>query len=353
MHKKRRTITRAAALFAAFGLATGSLAACSNEQAEDTAADTATTPVEAVEPVEVRVASLKGPTSMGIVKFMKDAESGATDNTYTFTMSGSPDEVVPGIIQGEYDIAMVPANVAAVLYNKTEGGISVIDINTLGVLYAIGGEEIADIGGLAGKTVYTTGKGASPEYVLNYLLDSAGIADQVTLEFKSEATEAAAALAADPSGVAVLPEPFVTATLMQNEALSRGVKLSDAWDGAQEDGSQLIQGVTIVRNEFLEEHPEAVDEFLSLHADSAEYVNSNVEEASELVVEYGIMEKAPAAAKAIPNCSLVAIAGDDMADALAGYLAVLFDADPASVGGALPGDDLYLTDGAEELKNAA
>lgn len=334
MHKNRRTLSAVASGLLALGLALGSLTACSSDTPE-------ATPTEAAEPTQVNVASLKGPTSMGIVKFMRDAEEGKTVNTYNFTMSGSPDEVVPGIVQGNYDIAMVPANLAAVVYNKTEGGVSVIDINTLGVLYVVASEEITTIDGLAGKTVYMTGKGASPEYVTNFLLDKAGIADQVTLEYKAEATEAAAALAANPTAVAILPEPFVTATLAQNQNLKRGLKLSDAWDGAVDDGSQLVQGVTIVRNEFLEAHPEAVSEFLEQHAASVEYVNAHPEEAGQLVVDYGIMEKAPAATKAIPNCSLVAMTGEEMKDALAGYLKVLFDADPKSVGGKLPGDELY------------
>ena len=296
------------------------------------------------EPTSVRVGSLKGPTSIGLVELMERAENGETDNAYTFTMEVAADTLLTQMVQGDLDIALVPANVASVLYNKTEGQVVVIDINTLGVLYIVTGDEtITDIQNLKGKTIYLTGKGTTPDYVLQYVLEENGISlEEVTLEYKSEATEVAAVLASDENAIGLLPQPFVTATTTQNETLQVVLDMNEEWNKLQgEDGSMLVTGVTVVRKAFLEENEAAVLSFLADHKQSAEYVNSNVEEAANLVVEAGIIEKAPIAAKAIPNCNITCIDGEEMQKALSGYLTVLFEKDAKAVGGALPEDDFY------------
>ncbi len=290
----------------------------------------------------IRVGSLKGPTTMGLVNLMKDSDNGSAEGTYTFTMASDPSEIVASVASGDLDIAMVPANLTSTLYNKTNGGVSVIDVNTLGVLYVVTGDEsIASMKDLAGKTVLTTGQGATPEYAMNFLLEENGITD-CTLEFHSEATEIAALLKEDSGKIAVLPQPFATAALLQNDALRSAFSLTDAWDEAVgEGGSRFLTGATIVRNDFLEEHPGAVSVFLKEHEASAEKANTDTEGTAELVAEYGIVEKAAVAAKALPYCNIVCITGDDMKTALSGYLQVLYEADPTSVGGSLPGDDFY------------
>ena len=297
---------------------------------------------QATESVTVRVASLKGPTSIGIASFIANVDNLVLANSYDFTIATAADEILPGVIKGDIDIALIPANAAAVLYNKTEGGVSVIDINTLGVLNVVTGDEsIASFADLAGKTVYMTGKGATPEYAMNFLLNKAGIADQVTLEFKSEPTEVVAALGEDPTAVGVLPQPFATAATVKNEALKVVVDLTDVWNDSVDDGSQLVTGVTVVRNDFLAEHPEAVAEFIAQQDASVTEANADAAAYAQYVVDLGIIEAAPVATKAIPNCHLVCITGADMQQTLAGYLQTLFDADPTSVGGAVPADDFY------------
>lgn len=294
------------------------------------------------EPVEVHVASLKGPTSIGLVPFMQDAEAGETTNQYDFTIAGAADEVVPQVIQGDIDIALIPANAASVLYNKTQGAVSVVDVNTLGVLFVVtGDEDVQGFGDLAGRTVYLTGKGTTPEYTVKYLLAQEGMTDDVTLEFKSEATEVVAALAQDPGAVAILPQPYVTAACAQNDALSAPVSLTEVWDEVATDGSQLVTGVTVVRTAFLEEHPEAVAEFVERQAASVEAVNASPDAYAQGVVDAGIIENAQVAAKAIPGCNLVCLTGEEMQQALSGYLQVLYDADASSVGGELPADGFY------------
>ena len=301
-------------------------------------------PAEEYTAADIRVGSMKGPTSMGLVKLMKDAEEGNTANNYTFTMETAADALLPKMIQGELDIALVPANVASVLYNKTEGGITVIDINTLGVLYMVSGDDtLTDINSLRGKTIYLTGKGTSPDYVLHYILTQNGLSEEdVTLEYKSEATEVAAVLANEPESIGLLPQPFVTAACAQNETLKVIFDMTAEWDAVQgESGSRLVTGVTVVRNEFLQENPAAVNKFMEEHKASAEFANTNVEETAELVAAQGIIEKTPVAQKAIPNCNITYIDGEEMKAALSGYLSVLMEQNPESVGGKLPEDDFY------------
>ncbi len=293
---------------------------------------------------DIRVGSLKGPTSMGLMKLMKDAEEGLAANNYTFTMETAADALLPKMIQGEMDIVLVPANVASVLYNKTEGGVTVIDINTLGVLYMVSGDDsLTDINSLKGRTIYLTGKGTSPDYVLHYILEQNGLSESdVTLEYKSEATEVAAVLANEPESIGLLPQPFVTAACAQNENLKVIFDMTAEWDAVQgESGSRLVTGVTVVRNEFLQENPAAVNKFLEEHKASAEFANTNVEETAELVAAQGIIEKAPVAQKAIPNCNITYIDGEEMKAALSGYLSVLMEQNQESVGGKLPEDDFY------------
>ncbi len=318
--------------------------------AEVDAAETAASEPEEGETVldydgtTIRVGSLKGPTTMGLVNLMKDSDNGSAEGTYSFTMASDPSEIVASVASGDLDIAMIPANLTSTLYNKTNGGVSVIDINTLGVLYVVTGDEsVESMADLAGKTVLTTGQGATPEYAMNFLLKENGITD-CTLEFHSEATEIAALLKEDPGKIAVLPQPFATAALLQNDALRSAFSLTDAWDqAAGANGSRFLTGATIVRNDFLEEHPGAVSVFMKEHAASADKANTDTEGTAELVAEYGIVEKAAVAAKALPNCNIVCITGEDMKTALSGYLQVLYDADPTSVGGSLPGDEFYYT----------
>lgn len=308
------------------------------EKTEETSAAEVLTIGEASDEV-LRVGSLKGPTTMGLVNLMSEVESGAK-NGYSFEMQSQPDVIMSELVSGKLDIALLPANVAAVAYNKTNHGVSAIDINTLGVLYCVTGDEnIKSVKDLAGKTVLSTGQGASPEYVLNYLLEKNGVTD-CDVQFKSEATEIAALLKQDPAQIAILPQPFVTVATAQNDQLKVAFSLTDEWKSVSPD-SKLLTGVTVVRNEVLENRAAEVDQFIADHQASTEKAATDVDATAELVAKYGIIAKASVAKKALPNCNIVAIAGDEMKTDLAGYLQVLFDANPKSVGGTMPDDDFY------------
>lgn len=297
--------------------------------------------------VEVKVGSLKGPTSIGLVNFMERAEqeSASLQNSYDFSIVGTADELAPQLINGELDIALVPANLAATLYNRTQGEIIALDINTLGVLYVVSSDEsLTSLEQLAGRTVLMTGKGTTPDYVMNFLLEQSGLSDDVTLEFKSEATEVAAALAADPLAVAVLPEPYVTSVCTKNESLAPRISLTDAWAEATAqsgENGQLVTGVTVARLAFANENPQVIEEFLEQQALSVTTALSDVDATAELVVKQGIVDNAAIAKNAIPRCNLVCIDGNEMEQALSGYLQVLFNKDPDSIGGSMPGADFY------------
>lgn len=308
------------------------------EKTEETSAAEVLTIGEASDDV-LRVGSLKGSTTMGLVNLMSEVESGAKSG-YSFEMQSQPDVIMSELVSGKLDIALLPANVAAVAYNKTNHGVSAIDINTLGVLYCVTGDEnIKSVKDLAGKTVLSTGQGASPEYVLNYLLEKNGVTD-CDVQFKSEATEIAALLKQDPAQIAILPQPFVTVATAQNDQLKVAFSLTDEWKSVSPD-SKLLTGVTVVRNEVLENRAAEVDQFIADHQASTEKAATDVDATAELVAKYGIIAKAPVAKKALPNCNIVAIAGDELKTDLAGYLQVLFDANPKSVGGTMPEDDFY------------
>ena len=288
----------------------------------------------------VRVGSLKGPTTIGIVNLMDKASKGTSEGKYDFEMSAAPDEITAKIVSGDLDIALVPANLASVLYNKTEGGVTVIDINTLGVLYCVTGDtSVTSIKNLAGRKVITTGQGATPEYSLRYLLEQNGITD-CEIEFRSEATEVAAVLAEDPSQIAVLPQPFATVACAQNESIAVTFSLEEEWQLAT-GGLGMVTGVTVVRNEFLKAHPEAVKTFIKEHGESVNAANSDLDTTAALVVAQEIIGKEPLAKKAIPACNVVCMTGDSVKNNLAPYLEVLYNSDPKSVGGKLPGDEFY------------
>lgn len=312
----------------------------SSVENSSTSSAESTSEAEPMLPESIKVAALKGPTAMGLTKLMDDDEK--NNLPYEFTIAGAADEITPLIAQGKVDFACVPANLGAVLYKKTEGKISALAVNTLGVLYICeNGDTVKSVADLKGKTIYSSGKGATPEYALNFILKSNGIENDVNIEWKSEHSECLAALLANENAVAMLPQPFVTTAQMKNEGVRVAIDLNDAWDDLNLS-STLLTGIVVVRKEFAENNPDAVKDFLERYSASVKFVNENVDDAAELIGKYDIVPAA-VAKKAIPSCHIVCISGDEMKSKLSGYLQVLFEQLPASVGGAMPADDFYYT----------
>ena len=316
----------------------GMLTVCSNEEKQPEETPSAT----------FRIAGLKGPTTMGMVKLMEEAETNNADesykgNIYNVEMFGTAQEVAPLLIQGELDVAAIPANLAATLYAKTKGEIQVAAVNTLGVLYMVQtGDSVKTIADLKGKTIYTTGKGTTPEYALRYILTKNGIDSDkdVTIEFKSEATEVGAMLAsAEGEVIAMLPQPYVSSVLMQNEKVKVALDMTEEWGKVSEQ--DMITGVLVVRKEFLNENKEAFDKFLKDYESSTTFVNDNLDDAAALVAKYGIVGKEAMAKKAIPQCNITCVTGEDMKALVSDYLQVLADQNPASVGGGVPDEAFY------------
>ena len=294
----------------------------------------------------VTVTALKGPTAMGMVKMMDQADQGELAYPYDFSIMSAIDEVTPLIAKGSTDIAAVLANLASVLYNNTDGQIEVLAINTLGVLYIVeNGESVTGIEDLKGKTLYASGKGATPEYALNFILQENGLDPEtdVTIEWKSEHAECLVSVLEDENGIAMLPQPFVTTAQAKADTLRVALDLTEEWQKTQEgkeNPSSMITGVVVANRTFVEENPDAVEDFMKNYEASVSFVNENVEEAAALIGGYEIVPE-QVAVKALPACSITFIDGEEMKTALSGYLAVLMEQNPKAVGGALPGDDFY------------
>ena len=293
----------------------------------------------------IKLGGLKGPTSIGLVKLIDDANKGSLAYSVDFDMETAPDVMAPKLLNGEVDIAALPVNMGSVLFNNSDGKVTMLDISTLGILYILekGDQSIKSVEDLKGKTIIAHGQGATPEYSLSYILSGHGldINTDVTMDWKSSADEVLAAVENVDNAVVMLPQPFVTVAQTKVQNLNTVLDLTKEWD-ALGTGGKLITAGLFVRNDFLESNKELVDEFIANYTDSVKWINENVEEASKLVEANDII-KAPIAAKAIPYCNLVSITGDEMKSATEDYLMTLFNLNPKSVGGALPGEEFYYT----------
>ncbi len=340
-------LTMALSLAACGGAASSSVASSAAASSEAASSEAASS--EEVKELSttdaLRIAGLKGPTTMGLVNLLSMEQDGTASMDYDLQLYGAADEIVPLLMKGELDMAAIPANLAATLYQKTSGGIQAVAVNTLGVLYVVekGGDTVQSMADLKGRTILSTGKGTTPEYVLRYLLTQNGIEPDkdVTIEYYSEATEVTAQMANAENAIAVLPEPYVTAAGLQDDTLRVALNLTEEWNKVCD--TQLITGVTVVRKEYAEEHPDVVAAFLTDYAKSVDAANTDLDGTAALCEEQGVVAKAAIAKKALPNCNIVCLTGDDLKTNASAYLQVLFDADPAAVGGELPGDDFYWT----------
>lgn len=347
-----KKLFRSAAVLALAAALLVSLTACGKKQ--ETQPETEEPVQEA--PTTLRVGALKGPTAMGLVELMKASDlvsageevPQAYDNlpdavdTYTFTLAAAATELAPQLVKGDLDIACVPANLAATLYQQTEGEVVTLGINTLGVLYIVeNGNAVQSLADLEGKTMVASGKDSTPEYALRYLLEENGVDPDtgVVIDWKNEHSECVSALASGAATIALLPQPFVTVAESKMPELRTALDLTEQWD-ALDNGSALITGVVVARRDVVEAHPQAVERFLEQYAASVDWVNANTADAAALIGEYGIVDAA-VAEKALPACNIVCITGSEMKEKLSGYLQVLCDASADSVGGAMPGDDFY------------
>lgn len=332
------------------GCANGNTPENTSDMPSDTVSDTTSDNIPDTTPdttpdsaITVNAAVLKGPTGMGAIYLVDDAANGKTPYNYNFTVSAAPDELTGKLISGELDIAAVPTNLAAVLYNKTEGDIQVLAINTLGVLYVLDSTgEISSIADLAGKTIYASGQGATPEYILNYILNGAGLVPGVDVQIEWSAThdELAALMAAGKAPIAMLPEPYVSAVLAKMPDFSIALDMTKEYETAT-GGTTLAMGCIVGRKDFIEANPAVITAFLDGWKASVEKVEADYDSAAVLITQYGITGSEAIALSALPNSSLAFIVGDEMRQILDQGYQMLFEADPTSVGGALPDEGIY------------
>ncbi len=348
--KRFTALALAAFLFTSVMAGCGSNPAASSSVAASAAPSSAAVVSEQVssapaEKTMIKLATLKGPTGLGMLKLMSDNDAKTAANNYAFTLVASPDEIVSKISTGEIDAAAVPTNLAATLYNKTNGKVQLAAINTLGVLSLLTSDtNIKSVKDLKGKTIYASGQGSTPEYALNYIFKQNGleVGKDVKVQYVAEHAELATLMITGKAAIAVLPEPFVTQVMGKNKSVKIGLNITEEWNKVAGDKSVLTMGCLIVRKDFAEKNKEAFNAFLDEYKKSADYTTSSVEQAAALSEKYDIMPAA-VAQKAIPNCNIVYIDGADMKAKIPDFLNILFKANPKSVGGKLPGDDFYYT----------
>ena len=299
--------------------------------------ETAETPVT---PVDINVYTMNGTTGFGMAKLMEDAANGAfKTEKYTFDVKTDfAKEVLPALINGDADIAAIPTNGASIAYNKTQGKVKVLAVNTLGCLYVIGKTEIASFADLDGKTVYAPAQ--NPTFIFKYLCGQNNVNVTIDNQYSAPA-DLVAAVAAGKVDYAVLPEPMITVAKAKNADLKVSLDLTAEWNKLDGKQDTLVQGCVVVRTEFLEAHPEAVANFLNAYEASVNYVNTNTEEAADLIVKHGIFAQAPVAKKAIPKCNIHFVAGDDMKTAMNTYLTILSGINASAIGGKVPDDAFY------------
>jgi len=316
-----------------------SLCACSGGEAEETLAHEDTAPADFT---EIRVAVLNGTTGFGIAPLYNDLQS-VIDHNINARIDFYADAtlVAPLVIGKSVDIAAVPTNLAATLYNKTKGEIEVLAVNTLGVLYLVeNGDSVKGLSDLEGKTVYLPGSGSNPEYVLKTLLKLSGLTDKVTLDYTySTPDELTAALASGKASLGVLPEPKVTAAMTKNSSLKVAFDFSKEWKSLT--GTDLVQGCIIARKEFIAEHPIAVENFLKAYEKSVQTLNSDPEKAAAAVVAAGIAANESLVKNALPRCNVTYLVGEEMKSALNEFWGALFEQVPSSIGGTLPDDGIF------------
>ncbi len=320
-----------------------SMIACTLDKTEDNTttneASTSTLP-----DYTIKAMLLSGTTGMSAAKLIDDVANQTSALKVDFEIAASPDIISGQIINGSIDIAAVPTNLASVLYNKTNGDIRVVAVSALGVLYLVeNGETVTDILSLKGKTVYVPGQGSNPEYILLHLLAKNGLVAgvDVTIDYTYASPDAlTTAVAAGNAKIAVLPEPKVTAVLSKNSAVRNVLDFTAEWDKVEEKGT-LVQSCLIATKKFATENKALLDAFLVEYENSINFVNENPKDASVLIQKAGFIPSAALAESAIPRCNLTYIEGEQMQSALERYFGILFDANPLSVGGALPDNGIY------------
>ena len=294
-----------------------------------------------VKPVNVTIAGLKGPTSIGMIKMIDEKALKSDKYNVEYIQESAPDSLTGKIINGDIQISSVPINLASVLYNKTQGKVQLLAVNTIGNLYIVGTEDISSVSQLEGKTLGMSAKGSTPDFAMNYILKQAGLEGKTELNYALDHATLAQSVIAEDTRVALLPQPFVTQTTLKNPNVKMLIDLNEAWNDATGGKSELFTGCIIINKEFAENNPEFVDEFLKQYENSVNWVLENQKEASVLTAKHEIMPDAVLVEKALPYCGITFRKAAEAKESLNNFYQILFDSNPASVGGRMPDDEFY------------
>ncbi len=348
----KKTLTKILALTLCVLMLLPLVASCANDEAQgtDTSTPADTTQAVAKDPdknLEMKIYALNGTTALGMAQMIDSVNKKTADMNYNITLHTAADAITGAIVTGECAIAALPTNVAVKLFNKSEGKLQLLALNTLGVLYLIQkGENITSLSDLEGKTVYLPGAGSNPEYITAALIASAGVKN-VTLDTTSYPSPDAlqTAIATDNNiSLAVLPEPKVTVATSSNQNLKVALNLTTEWE-AVNGKNTLVQGCLVVNTAFAKEHPAEVKKFLEDYSASVDYIKAGSDEAIQMIVDAGILPKAQIAKKALPSCNICYIAGEDMKPVMNTFCEKIFAYDAKSIGGKLPTDTFYYVAG--------
>ena len=306
--------------------------------------DIAEVPLDTETPVNIMV--LNGTTGFGMAKLITDAANNSTALNYNFSVETDASNVTAALINGSVDIAALPTNAASVVYNKTQGAVQVLALNTLGVLYLVTDDPVSvnSMDDLRGLTVYAPAQ--NPSFILSYLLESNGLTvgeDVVIDNTYAQPADLRTAVAAGEVSVAVLPEPMLTIAKSSNDKLVTALDLTEEWDKVSEPGS-LVQGCVVVRKDFAEAHPNEISAFLTDYSASISYLTEEGADVAGVIEASGVFAKGAVAAKALPNCNICFITGNNMQNVMNHFLEIMYKTQPASIGGAIPSDDFYYTE---------
>jgi len=297
-------------------------------------------------PAELDVFAMKGPTGIGMAPIFSDAAAGKTFDKYNFTIATNAQEKLSDLIAGNYDIASIPTNLAATLAKRAPGVYKIAAVNTLGVLYVVDGTgTVAKVEDLKGKTVYATGQGQVPQFALEFVLEKNGlkVGEDVVIEYLADAADVGALISSKAAGVAMLPQPYVTTVLASNSDYKVALDITKEWDKVADEGSHLMTSCIVVNTKTYESNKAAVERFMELFRKSVKFVNENPKDASLTVVEAGIVAKAPLAEKAIPQCNIVCVEGDEMKTSLKAFYQAIFAVNPQLIGGQVPADEIFVS----------
>lgn len=302
-----------------------------------------TTEESAGQPIDVTIAGLKGPTSIGMIKMFDKVSLQGDKYNVEYIAEGAPDSLTGKIINGDIQISSLPINLASVLYNKTQGKVQLLAVNTIGNLYIVGSEDLDSIEDLDGKTLGMSAKGSTPDYAMNYILKENGLEGKTELDYAHDHASLAQTVIAEDTKFALLPQPFVTQTMMKNENVKMLIDLNEAWGHATNESSELYTGCIVVNKEFAENNPDFIRDFLKEYEESVNWVLANPKDASLLVEKHEVMPSAQLVEKAIPYCGITFQKARDAKEGLNAFYKILFDSNPASIGGKMPDDEFYFT----------